>query len=238
MFKTIRIAAPRLLGAGLALAAAIAAPAYAQDETNIHTDGHWQVKLLGTAVLPDGAVSSVRYNGISGTLPSSAIQTKANDNGVPTLAVEYFINRNISVETICCLTMHHVNGAGALAGTDILEHVLILPATLTLKAHLPLGPIKPYIGAGVTEFFTFGERPGTTTAALGATRAVLSNKFGEVVQAGVDIPLGKKGFGLSFDAKRYFVQPIAHFYAGDAEVLTTKHNLDPWVLSGGISYRF
>lgn len=26
--------------------------------------------------------------------------------------------------------------------------------------------------------------------------------------------------------------------AAGAEVLTTKHKLDPWVLSGGVAYRF
>jgi len=58
------------------------------------------------------------------------------------------------------------------------------------------------------------------------------------LQAGVDVPLGATGLGLSLDAKKYWVNTTAHFYAGSTEVLTTKHKLDPWLLSAGLAYRF
>lgn len=129
---------------GIAAVAMLAAPAQtiAQDDA-----GKLQVKLLGTAVLPDGKISKVRSNAVGAP---AGTQAKASDNVVPTLAVEYFLSPNFSVETICCLTAHHINGAGALAGTNLVRTVKILPATVTLKAHMPLGAIKPYIGAGPT----------------------------------------------------------------------------------------
>jgi len=219
--------------AALAAATALSAPAHAGS-----ADGKWQVKVLGTAVLPDGKVTGLPTKNLT-VVPSASIDTKANDNYVPTLAVEYFATPNVSIETICCFTQHHVSGAGGIAGTDIVQHVLILPATVTVKLHLDAGAIKPYIGAGVTDFFVFGEKPGATAIALGASSVKMSNAFGGVLQAGVDVPLGKDGLGLSLDAKRYFVRPTAHFYsAAGAEVLTTEHQLDPWVLSAGVSYRF
>jgi len=53
------------------------------------------------------------------------------------------------------------------------------------------------------------------------------------------MPLGDGGFGLSVDAKRYFLRPTAHWFdASGAEIIRTKHKLDPWVLSAGVSYRF
>jgi len=61
---------------------------------------------------------------------------------------------------------------------------------------------------------------------------------GVAVQAGVDIPIGKSPYSLSFDAKKYWVDTTANFYAGSADVLTTKNKLDPWVLSAGVAYRF
>ena len=67
---------------GIAAMAMVAAPAGAQE-----TQGKWQVKLLGTAVLPDGKITSVKNNGAG--VPAGT-QSKANDNVVPTLAVEYF----------------------------------------------------------------------------------------------------------------------------------------------------
>lgn len=217
-----------LLGAAAIIAAT---PAQAGS-----TDGKVQIKLLATGVLPDGKITTLENNAIG--LPAGS-QTSANDNVVPTIAIEYFASESVSIETICCLTQHRVGGEGAIAGAKILDHVLILPATVTLKYHLDAGPIKPYLGVGPSIFFYIDEKPGATTAALGGTKVKLDNKFGVALQAGVDIPLGDKGFGLSFDAKKYFMSTRLHVStAAGAEVLTTNHKLDPWVLSGGVSYRF
>lgn len=194
-------------------------------------EGKIQVKVLATAVLPSGAVTKVN----NGVLPVGA-NAVASDNVAPTVAVEYFLKPNVSVETICCLTQHHVNGAGALAGANLVNHVLILPATVTVKYHLPLPGFKPYIGAGPALFFIIDERVGATLAGA-ADQVKMSNEFGIALQAGVDVPLSN-GFGLSLDAKKYFVSTNAHFSNAGVEVLSTRHKLDPWVLSAGVAYRF
>lgn len=218
--------------AALLAAAVISAPAQAGS-----ADGKWQVKVLATGVLPDGKIDTVNVGtalaGVAGP------NTKANDAVVPTLAVEYFFTPNVSVETICCFTGHHVSvtSNGTTAIEHAMDHVLILPASVTLKAHLPVGAIKPYVGAGVSEFFVFGEKPGSGLPST-VTSAKLDNTFGALLQAGVDIAVNDKGFGISLDAKRYFMRPTSHFYAGTVEVLSAKHKLDPWVISGGVSYRF
>ncbi len=220
------------LAAALLAASTLANPAQAGSP-----DGRFQVKVLGTGVLVDGKITKIDKDLIG--LPAGS-QTDINDNVVPTLAVEYFATPNISVETICCLTQHHAAGAGALAGAAIVDHVMILPATVTLKYHLPLaGGIKPYVGVGPSVFFFIDERPGATTKTLGAASAHLDNKVGVALQAGVDVPVGSSGMGVSLDAKKYFMNTTAHFYtAGGVEALTTQHKLDPWVLSAGVSFRF
>ncbi|GHA06501.1 OmpW/AlkL family protein [Novosphingobium arvoryzae] len=220
------------IAAALAAATMLATPAQAADP-----EGKIQVKVLATGVLPDGKIESVNVNLTAA--PSAALATKANDNVVPTLAVEYFATPNVSVETICCFTQHHVTGTGAIAGADIAQHVLILPATVTLKYHFNAGGIKPYVGAGPAVFFYFDEKPGATAQALGATKLKMDNKFGVALQAGVDVPLGDSGLGISLDAKRYFMKAKTHFYtAGGVEALSTTHKLDPWVVSGGVYARF
>ena len=219
------------IAAVLAAATITASPALAGD-----AEGKLQVKLLATGVLPDGKITSLDNNAIG--LPAGS-QTKANDNVVPTVAGEYFASPQFSVETICCLTQHHINGDGAIAGTRIVDHVLILPATVTLKYHFNAGGIKPYIGAGPSVFFFIDEKPGATTAALGGASLNLENKLGVALQAGVDIPVNDSGMGISLDAKRYFMDTKLHvFNAAGTEILTTKHSLDPWVISGGVSFRF
>ena len=221
--------------AGTALLAAL--PARADEDPA----AHWQVKLFATAVLPDGKISTVEAiaPALAANAAFAAPQTFASDNAfTPTVAIEYFLNRDISLETIAGMTAHHVNGAGSLAGTNLVNHILIVPATLTIKYHLPLGGFRPYLGVGPSLYIVRGERPGGTASALGVTDVNLSSNLGLAAQGGVDIPIGKSGYGLSLDAKKYWMSTTANFYAGSTDVLTTRHKLDPWVLSAGVSYRF
>lgn len=218
--------------AALAAATTHASPALAGD-----AEGKVQVKVLATGVLPDGKITALENNAIG--LPVGS-QTFANDNVVPTVAIEYFATPNFSIETICCLTKHRVDGTGAIPGTQIVDHAMILPATVTLKYHLNAGGgIKPYVGVGPSVFFFIDEKPAATTATLGGARLKLDSHVGFALQAGVDIPLGDGGFGISLDGKRYVMNTRLHvFNAAGTEVLTTKHKLDPWVVSGGVTYRF
>lgn len=222
------------------MAAAVAAAALASPAHAGNPDGKWQVKVLATGVLPDGRIDKIKAvsPALAALLPANT-QTKANDNVVPTLAIEYFATPNVSIETICCLTQHHVSGAGGLAGTRIVDHVLVLPATVTAKYHLDAGPIRPYIGAGPSLFLIFGEKPGADLRALGGAKTKLSNELGFALQAGVDIPVNDNGMGISLDAKKYFMNTTLTVKdAAGATVLKTKHELDPWVVSAGVSFRF
>lgn len=227
------------LASALAATMLTAAPAQAGDSA-----GKFQVKLMGTAVLPDGKIVDVETPPTVVAL-GAGTQTKANDNYVPTVALEYFATPNISVETICCLTQHRVSGtAGSVAGVnvsnvDLVNHVLILPATLTVKYHVNAGAFKPYVGVGPSVFFFIDEKPSAAAqTALAITRTKLDDSIGLAVQAGFDMPINDKGMGISVDAKKYFMDTKAHFYQAGGEVLRTKHSLDPWVLSAGLSYRF
>ena len=214
--------------AGLALAAT---PAMAQDQA-----GDIQIKVLGTAVLPDGEIDSVNVDLVG--LPAGT-DTKASDNYVPTIAIEYFVSENFSIETIAGTTQHDVDTvSGFPAGTELVSDALLLPATVTGKAHFDAGGVKPYVGAGVAYFMWLSDKPGAATIPLGVTDTDLSDEFGFVLQAGVDIPVGESGYGITFDAKRYFIDTTARWYAGNTLAIETEHNLDPWVLSAGVSYRF
>ena len=208
--------------------------------------GKLQVKVLGTAVLPDGKITKVLVDKLgpadTAGVPAGT-QTEANDNVVPTLAVEYFVTPNISVETICCLTQHDVDAsAGPLKGAELVANAKILPATVTAKYHMELAPgIKPYIGAGPTYFIFINEKSGAATkAAFALPKMHLNDKVGVVAQGGIDIALGKDSpYSLTLDAKKYWLKTTATWYdASGAAQLSTRHKLDPWVLSAGVAYRF
>ncbi len=222
----------RKMTAAAALAAAftLSNPAHAADNA-----GKLQIKLLGTAVLPNGEITEVNVDVVP--LPAGT-QTEANDNYVPTVAIEYFFTDNISVETICCVTQHDVDGTTGLPGAELVADTKIIPATFTLKYHVDAGAIKPYVGAGPTYFIFVDEQPGAAAVGLGADSFRLNDKFGLALQAGVDVPIGESGLAVSLDAKKYFLETSAHWFAGGTEVIATRHKLDPWVLSAGVGFSF
>ncbi len=221
-----------VFGAALFGAAMIAlpTPALAQEA------GDFQFKVLGTGVLPNGEIEEV----VSTTLALPAgTQAKANDNYVPTVAIEYFFSPNFSVETIAGVTQHDVDGAGGLPATaELVSDAKIVPATLTFKAHANLGPVKPYIGVGPSLYLFIDEQPGAAMVGFGATNLKISNTVGVAFQAGADVPLTKSIF-FSVDAKQYILRPTATWTnAADATILETKHKLDPLVVSVGLGLKF
>ena len=213
----------------LATAAGLAAPPAAAQEA-----GDIQIKVMATAVLPDGEIDTIDLDLVG--LPAGT-QTEANDNVVPTVAIEYFVADSFSIETICCVTQHDVDGVDGAAGTELVSDALLLPATLTGKFHVNAGGISPYVGAGVAYFIWLDDEPGATAVALGADDFSLSDEFGFVLQAGLDVPVSDS-FLVSVDAKRYFIDTTATWFADGTPVIQTEHNLDPWVISAGVGFRF
>ncbi|MFO6430408.1 OmpW/AlkL family protein [Erythrobacter sp. W302b] len=222
-----------LLMVGGVAAMLAATPAMAQDDDRA---GDIQVKLLATAVLPDGKITDINVN-VPG-LPAT-LQTKANDNVTPTLAIEYFVTNNISIETIAGMTQHDVDTvAGLPAGAELVSNAKLIPATVTAKYHFDLGGLKPYVGAGPAYFLWVADDPGAATLPLGVTETNLSNELGLALQTGFDLPVNDKGLGISVDVKRYFIDTTARWFVGNTLAIETEHKLDPWVISAGLSYRF
>lgn len=229
--KTLLMLANTALGGAAMMLAAT--PAMAQDDDRT---GDIQVKLLATAVLPDGKITDINVN-LPG-LPAS-LQTKANDNVTPTIAIEYFVTNNISIETIAGMTQHDVDTtAGLPAGAELVSNAKLIPATVTAKYHFDLGGLKPYVGAGPAYFLWVSDDPGAATLPLGVTETNLSNELGLALQAGFDLPVNDKGLGISVDVKRYFIDTTARWFVGNTLAIETEHKLDPWVISAGLSYRF
>lgn len=220
-----------ILAMSAAAIALIASPVAAQDRA-----GEVQVKLLATGVLPDGEIDQVNVDLVG--LPTGT-DTKATDNYVPTIAVEYFVTDNFSIETIAGISQHDVDAiSGFSVGTELVSDARVIPATVTAKLHVDLGGVKPYVGAGPAYFLWIADDPGAAVVPLGVTETNLSDEFGVALQAGVDVELGEGGFGLNLDAKRYFIGTTAQWFAGNTLVIETEHDLDPWVLSAGVSFRF
>ena len=107
----------------------------------------------------------------------------------------------------------------------------MLPPTLMLQYHFTdFGAFKPYVGAGVNYTFFFNQS-GDAVDTLN-----VKDSWGWALQAGFDYMIDQH-WGLNFDVKKIFLEPDFTATVGNT-VLTGKADLNPWLIGGGVTYRF
>jgi outer membrane protein len=191
----------------------------------------WMVRVRALAVLP-------RDSGSVDQVPGSGLAT--SNSVVPELDITYFFTSNIAAELVLGVTRHHVTGTGVAATNNLdVGKAWLLPPTLTFQYHFTsMGPFKPYVGAGVNYTWFFDQSAGNVPNAAGVviTRSHLHNSFSPALQVGFDYMLDRH-WGVNFDVKKLFLRPD---WDGTSSVgpLTGKVNLDPWLIAGGITYKF
>ncbi|MGY3443106.1 OmpW/AlkL family protein [Bradyrhizobium sp. USDA 4473] len=197
----------------------------------------WMIRLRVLGVLPDTAGSSVNVAGAP-ALSSPASGLSISDQAVPELDITYFLTNNVAAELILGVTRHHISGTGALNGLDV-GKAWLLPPTLTLQYHFTdFGRFKPYIGAGINYTVFFNQfAANTSLAGSTVTDLHISNKFGAAVQFGFDYMLDRH-WGLNFDVKKLWLRPNYSATVNNAIAVTGRANIDPWLVSGGITYKF
>jgi len=217
----------KLLGAMAACAAGLVgmvAPAAAGSES-----GNFLVRLQGTVVNPDSSADV-----FAGGAPIVGADAEVDTEVLPTLTLTYFLNKNLALELFCCFAKLEADGKGALAGQD-LGDFWVFPPALTLQYHFDnFGGFKPYVGAGVQYIHFFDEGRSGTTSALGGAKIDLDDAVGFTLQAGVDISLGD-GWYLNADVKKTWIDTDASW---EGTPVTADVDIDPWIFSLGVGYRF
>ncbi len=210
----------RVMSAATALTVmAAAAPAHAGSET-----GNFMVRVQGTVVDPDSS-ATVKAGGAVQPGWDADVSTEV----LPTLTLSYFLNKNIAIELFCCFAKLEVEGKGGIDGLD-LGSFWVFPPALTLQYHFDnFGAFKPYVGAGVQYIRFFSEG----NSALGS-KIDLDDAFGFTLQAGLDVSLGG-GWYLNADVKKTFIETDASWGASG---VTAEVDIDPWIYSLGVGYRF
>lgn len=183
----------------------------------------WMIRLRAVGVL-------TRDSGNVDQLPGSDLNV--SNSVIPELDITYFFTPNIAAELILGVTPHSMTGAGTINGVDV-GKVWLLPPTLTLQYHFTnFGPFKPYVGVGgnYTVFFNQEAAGGVVTGIN------VHNAFAPAVQIGFDYMIDRH-WGLNFDVKKLWLRPDF-----DATIvglaMTGKANLDPWLIGGGVTYKF
>lgn len=214
-----RIAA---LAAGLTLAALAAAPASAQD-WQVARKGDWIIagRITDISSSADDAITTAAGG-------STGLQVDVGHDIMPTLGFTYFLTDNISVEAILGATRHEIRAQGGT--TDVAVHeTWVLPPIVTLQYRpAPAARVSPYVGAGLNYmlFFNGEDRNGFDVS--------LDDGLGYALQAGADVAISGP-WSLNLDAKKVWFSTDASINAGS---LKSDVNLDPWVVSVGISRKF
>lgn len=226
------------LGGAFASAQAADLPVYTKAKAPVVEPWNsWMIRLRVLGVLPDAGSSSVNVAGVPAlSSPNSGLDI--SNQVIPELDISYFFTPNIAAELILGVTRHHITGTGTLAGLDIGKTTL-LPPTLTLQYHFTnFGAFKPYIGAGVnyTVFFN-NSATNVPFAGLAVTNLHVRNAWGGAVQFGFDYMLDRH-WGLNVDVKKLWLQPNYSATVNGAIPVAGKAHIDPWLVGGGVTYKF
>jgi len=193
-------------------------------------NGNFMVRVLGTVVDSDTDVGSVTSSVLS---PVAGADAEVETAVIPAATLTYFFNKNLAVELFCCFANIAVEGKGALSGFGKLGTSWIFPPVITLQYHFDgMGGFKPYVGAGVQYIHFFDEGPN-----IGG-KLDIDDAFGFALQAGVDVSLGD-GWYLNADVKKIWIDTdVTWTNTGLGTVHADNVDIDPWIISAGVGYRF
>ena len=183
-----------------------------------------------------GSTNPEPLNG--GTDLGGAIVT--HPNAIPEVDLTYFFTENLGVEAIAGMDRLEVTNGDFknTVGSPIkLGSTWILPPTITVDWHfLPKYWINPYVGAGLNYTF-FMDTHGTSQVTNTPGTFMLSNSLGYALHFGADVNIAGNWYA-NLDAKKIFLTTDAVWHNGTGALVTSKVDLDPWLLGLGVGYKF
>ncbi len=230
--------------------------------STIYDAGSIHPALIGTPFNGSVGLATGLSGGPGSVVPGAS--TSISWAVIPTLDVAYYLTKNWAIEAICCVTNHHIQGTGVLAGAD-LGRTWVFPPSATIQYHFTnFGHFQPYLGVGVNFTAYLGTRagnntwalnfvPGSALGGLGGANASFYNlnvtpSWGVVGQIGFDYMFNEH-WGWNVDVKYIMMEPNAH-----ASIVATipaapglgavyvpvnaAVKIDPLVISTGVTFRF
>ncbi|MCC5863572.1 MAG: OmpW family protein [Wenzhouxiangella sp.] len=236
----------------LAAAGMLSANAAAQSQ------GDWIFRAGLGSVMPNTSSNNLVFEGIE----LEGYQIDVRDNIRPVFNLTWMATNNVGVEVLAAWPFkHNIRGDDALRGLGKLGDTRHLPPVVSLQYHfLPGERFRPYAGLGLnyTYFFDESTTPAlhegiiaTSNAALGTsysggdTGMNIKNSLGLALQVGADIQLNDTLF-LNFDLRWIDIDADARLTTRTTDALgnditlrsRVKADIDPWVFSTTIGFRF
>ena len=183
----------------------------------IAQENPWMVRARATHLNWDNATTN----------SVTSLGVRADNKTIPEIDITYFFTKNFAAE----LVLSYPQRVEVFAGAASLGTVTALPPTLLAQYHFTnLGPVKPYVGAGLN-YTRFGSRNLATNNAY----SVEKDSWGYALQAGADYML-TKNWGVNLDIKYIDIKTDVIANATNTSAGTLK--LSPIATSVGVTYKF
>jgi outer membrane protein len=145
-----------------------------------------------------------------------------HDETTAEVGLTHFFAPNWAVDLGISYAKHDVSLGGGDAGS-----VKLMPVNLTAQYHfMPDGAFRPYVGAGLNYTHL------SDVDIAGGTVGLEKDRFGPVIQAGLDWPIQNTAWSLNADVKKVWLSTDASGAASGSV------DLDPWIFGVGVGYRF
>jgi outer membrane protein len=188
----------------------------------IAQESPWMVRVRATNLNWENGQSTAAIQA-----GGSGLDVNAKDKTIPEIDITYFFSKNIAAE----LVLTYPQRVDVRSYSTSLGTVTALPPTLLAQYHFTeLGPLKPYVGAGIN-YTRFGSRN------LGGTDqySVEKSSIGYAAQIGADYML-TKNWGINLDVKYLQIETDVIVNATGASAGVLK--LSPIATSVGVTYKF
>jgi outer membrane protein len=217
--------------AGLAVGPAAAADLAYKAPPVVEAWNPWLVRVRALGIVTR---DSGRIYGVEGS------DLETSDIVVPEVDISYFFTPNWAVEVIAGTTKHtiHVSDPPGLDGLKV-GSAWLLPPIVSLQYHFTnFGAFKPYVGVGANYTLFYSQEAGKEyVGGVAVVRSKLHNSAGAALQVGFDWFVDRH-WGFNVDVKKLFLKTDWDGVLSTGDELSAKVDLDPWLISAGVTYKF
>ena len=170
------------------------------------------------------------------------VNVSVDNNTQLGLNFAYFFTDNMNIEVLAATPFKHDVNFGVpdpLGTGNQLAEVTHLPPTVSVNYYFNTGDssFKPYAGVGVNYTLFFDEEFTSQNSAIGLQDLSLDNSFGLAAQLGVDYLVDENWF-VNGSVRYIDIDTEANFKLNGAEGRIDSIEIDPWVYTVSLGYRF